>query len=105
MLFRSAYDLEAEDIRRERRKARELRQSQWWKRQLAKGFCQYCKRSVPPGELTMDHVVPVARGGKTTRGNVRAVCKDCNNKKRQLLPTEWAAYLETLRNPTDGSPR
>ena len=32
-----AYDLEEQDLKRERRKARELRQSQWWKRRCAKG--------------------------------------------------------------------
>jgi len=96
-----AYDLEAEDIRREREKAREMRRSQWWKRRLAKGVCHYCGRPTPPGELTMDHIVPVARGGRTTRGNVVAVCKDCNRKKKQLLPTEWAAYLEAVRKGSD----
>ncbi|MBW1865498.1 MAG: HNH endonuclease, partial [Deltaproteobacteria bacterium] len=29
------------------------------------------------------------RGGKTTRGNVVPCCKECNNKKKQLLPLEW----------------
>ena len=31
-----AYNLEEEDIKRERRKARELRASEWWKRKLSK---------------------------------------------------------------------
>lgn len=100
-----AYDLERADIRRERQKARDLRQSQWWKRRLAKGICQYCGRPTPPDELTMDHIVPVARGGRTTRGNVVTVCKICNNKKKQLLPTEWAAYLEELRKSVDDPPQ
>lgn len=92
-----AHDLEESDVRRERDKARALRQSQWWKRRLAKGVCQYCGRFAPPDELTMDHIVPIARGGRTTRGNLAAVCKECNNKKKHLLPTEWAAYLEDMR--------
>ena len=57
-----AYDLEEADIKRERGKARDLRHSQWWKRRLAKGACHYCGRKTPPAELTMDHIVPIARG-------------------------------------------
>ena len=89
---------EADDIaiKAERHKARELRQSQWWKRQLARGRCYYCGRSFPPSALTMDHIVPLARGGKSKKGNVVPACKECNNKKKYMLPIEWEAYLESL---------
>lgn len=82
------------DLKRERARARELRESQWWKRRLARGLCHYCGRSFPPGELTMDHIVPMARGGKTTRGNVAVCCKQCNTAKKQLLPMEWEEYVK-----------
>lgn len=92
-----AYDLDEADIKAERRKARELRASQWWKRRCAKGFCHYCGQPMAPGELTMDHIVPIARGGKSTKGNIVPACKECNNKKKQLLPMEWEAYLKERR--------
>jgi len=95
-----AYNLSEEDIRRERRKAREMRQSQWWKRNCAKGICHYCHQQTPPKELTMDHIVPIARGGKTTKGNVVPCCKECNNQKKQLLPMEWEAYLSQRADET-----
>ena len=79
-------------LRREKRKARDLRQSQWWKRQRAKGVCYYCGRSFPASELTMDHIVPIARGGKTTKGNVVPCCKDCNTRKKMQLPMEWEDF-------------
>ena len=88
------FDWDEEDLKRERRKARELRQTQWWKRRCAKGRCHYCNRQVPAAELTMDHIVPVARGGKSTKGNVVPCCKACNNAKKQLLPMEWEQYLK-----------
>jgi 5-methylcytosine-specific restriction protein A len=94
-----AYDLDEADLKRERRKAREIRASQWWKRRLAKGVCHYCGRPTPPQELTMDHIVPIARGGRSTRGNLAAACKDCNNKKKHLLPMEWAQYLADMARP------
>jgi len=90
-----AFDLSEADIKRERHKARQLRESQWWKRCLAKGICYYCKSLTPPKELTMDHIVPVSRGGRSTKGNVVPACKECNNKKKQLLPMEWDEYLKS----------
>jgi 5-methylcytosine-specific restriction protein A len=83
-------------IRKEKDKARRLRQSQWWKRQLDRGCCHYCRNRVPPSELTMDHIVPLVRGGKTKKGNVVPACKECNNKKKYLLPVEWDTYLNSL---------
>lgn len=83
-----------EEIKRERQKARLLRQSRWWKQKLAEGKCYYCQKKYPPAQLTMDHIVPLVRGGKTTKGNVVPVCKDCNNKKKYLLLMEWEDYME-----------
>ncbi|OQY12606.1 MAG: HNH endonuclease [Desulfobacteraceae bacterium 4572_19] len=81
-------------VKREKNKARELRHSQWWKRRCAKGVCNYCGNSTAPKELTMDHIVPISRGGLSTKGNVTPACKDCNSRKRQLLPMEWDDYLK-----------
>ncbi|MEW6001712.1 MAG: HNH endonuclease [Nitrospirota bacterium] len=86
-----------QEIKRERTNARKLRKSQWWKRKCAEGLCYYCKRKVVPKELTLDHIIPIIRGGKSTKGNVVPVCKECNNKKRYLLPLEWEEYLEMLK--------
>ena len=86
-----------EELKRERAKARELRSSQWWKRRLSEGRCYYCGKEFSPAELGMDHVVPLIRGGKSTKGNVVPACKDCNNRKKHLLPSEWKEYLEQLK--------
>ena len=82
-------DVDDADIRRERAKARELRRSPWWKRRVAAGRCHYCGKQVPPQELTMDHVVPLIRGGRSTKGNLVPACKDCNTRKRHQLAFEW----------------
>lgn len=90
------------DIKRERAKARELRKTQWWKRRCAEGICYYCKREISPKDLTMDHIVPVVRGGKSTRGNVVPVCKECNGQKKYMVPLEWEQYLESLKAEDEG---
>jgi 5-methylcytosine-specific restriction endonuclease McrA len=73
---------------RERAKAKVLRQSAWWQQKLAAGRCHYCGQKFAPQELTMDHVLPIARGGRSTRGNVVPCCKECNNRKKYLTPAE-----------------
>jgi len=88
--------VEPEALRRERARARELRQTPWWKRRVAAGRCEYCRRSVGRNRLTMDHVVPLGRGGRSTRGNVVPACKDCNTRKQSLVPVEWQEYLRSL---------
>ena len=87
-----------EDLKRERAKSRELRKSQWWKRRLAEGRCYYCGKTFLPQDLTMDHIVPLIRGGKSTKGNIVAACKECNNRKKHMLPVEWEEYLERLQS-------
>ena len=84
------------ELRRERAKARALRGSQWWKRRIAAGRCHYCGSQVGSRGLTMDHIVPLIRGGQSSRGNVVPACKECNNKKKSLLPVEWDEYLRRL---------
>ncbi len=84
------------EIKREREKARELRKSQWWKRKCAEGKCYFCGTQFKPKDLTMDHIVPIIRGGKSTKGNVVPACKECNNKKKHMLPIEWEEYMTKI---------
>jgi 5-methylcytosine-specific restriction endonuclease McrA len=59
--------------------------------------CQYCGRRLPPAELTLDHILPRSRGGKTTWENIVAACKLCNHRKGNQTPSE--ARMRTLRPP------
>lgn len=58
-------------------------------------ICQYCGSLKT---LTIDHVTPVSRGGKSTFENCVTACKDCNNKKSDKLPSEIHMYLK--KQPT-----
>lgn len=98
----ASLSISEEQIQREKRRARELRSSQWWKNVRARGECHYCGREVPPRELTMDHVVPLVRGGLSVKGNVVPCCKECNTKKKYLLPLEWEEYLAALDAAAEG---
>lgn len=74
--------------KREKAKARELRSSQWWKQQLGKGNCYHCEQRFKSSELTMEHLVPIARGGKSDKKNCVPCCKECNSKKGHKLSVE-----------------
>lgn len=81
-------DRRAVHIAREKAAGRELRRSSWWKNKLAEGRCHYCEKAFAPEELTMDHIVPLSRGGKSSRGNVIPACKECNTAKNSQTPVE-----------------
>lgn len=83
-------------IKAERSKARNLRKSRWWQQKTASGTCYYCGNKVGFKDLTMDHIIPLARGGRSTKDNLVPCCKECNNKKKSSLPVEWDEYLNSL---------
>ena len=75
-------------VKRERAKARELRQTPYYRELFRRGVCHYCGKTFPESELTLDHIVPVARGGRSTRGNLVVACRACNQAKKFLTPAE-----------------
>lgn len=57
------------------------------------GFkCAYC--GTEGKRLTIDHVIPRSKGGKTTFENCVAACKPCNHKKSDKLPSEVHMYFK-----------
>jgi 5-methylcytosine-specific restriction enzyme A len=96
---RNYFNLDGMDearIKKERAKAREMRKTRWWQQKTASGKCYYCGRQVGFANLTMDHVIPLSRGGASTRDNLVPCCKECNNKKKHSLTVEWEEYLRSL---------
>jgi 5-methylcytosine-specific restriction protein A len=75
-------------IRRERDRSRLLKKTNWWQSKIQKGICYYCEQKVGSQALTMDHIIPLARGGQSTKGNLVPSCQDCNSKKKLKIPVE-----------------
>ena len=48
--------------------------------------CQYCGGRFESHDLTLDHVIPRAAGGKTEWTNILSACIPCNKVKRDRLP-------------------
>lgn len=68
------------------------------KRALRKGAlrdcsqrCVYCATRLDQRTATLDHVVPLARGGANDPGNLVVACAPCNRLKSDLLPFEFFA--------------
>jgi 5-methylcytosine-specific restriction endonuclease McrA len=59
--------------------------------------CQYCGRKFPSSELTIDHVIPRAKGGRTSWDNVVTCCRKCNTRKGDHLTEE--AGMPLLKHP------
>lgn len=47
--------------------------------------CQYCSDHLQESDCTLDHVLPISRGGKTTWENSVTACKPCNYRKADKL--------------------
>ncbi len=64
--------------------------------------CQYCHTVFSENRLTMDHVVPRSKGGKTTWTNITTACGPCNFNKgsnRKIVPIKMPhkpSYYELL---------
>jgi hypothetical protein len=50
-------------------------------------YCWFCPAT------TLDHVVPLARGGEHSLNNLAPACAGCNSHKRDLLLSEWAGRV------------
>jgi 5-methylcytosine-specific restriction endonuclease McrA len=60
----------------------------WLEIQEKQSFvCAYCNQIA--AKLTMDHVIPLSRGGTNTRANVVGACKRCNSQKKNRTLQEW----------------
>jgi len=60
--------------------------------------CQYCGVKGTVFDLTLDHILPRSRGGRTLAENLVAACRECNNRKGDRTPDE--ARMPLLTNPS-----
>lgn len=56
-------------------------------------FCRWCCTPLLPEIFTVDHVVPLARGGGHVPDNLAAVCGRCNSSKGKKLLSAWEWQL------------
>jgi 5-methylcytosine-specific restriction endonuclease McrA len=66
--------------------------------------CQYCGQSFPTEDLTYDHVIPSAQGGKKTWENIVTACLPCNRRKDARTPEEAGMPLLSIPRRPKPSP-
>lgn len=62
----------------------------------SKGKCAHCGKKISlPSEMTVDHVIPLIKGGTNDMGNLVILCEECNKSKGELvmLPSSYFRYL------------
>lgn len=87
--YRATHQDEIKVIHTHRNHARligDLTHEQWAEIKRSNGFmCVMCGRKEPEIKLTLDHIVPISKGGKHTASNVQPLCKSCNSSKGSRL--------------------
>ena len=62
------------------------------------GVCACCGKKLTTKTMTMDHIIPISRGGTNEPDNLVALCPECNKEKGNLLYLPRAYYLAVKNN-------
>lgn len=97
-------ELFLEKERKARRKLRQLRQArergasvfvEFTKEDIVRRdglICYLCGKVLKITKVTLDHILPLARGGQHKPENVKIACKSCNSSKNSKTLTEYKKY-------------
>ena len=68
--------------------------------------CQYCNRRLEKGQRSIDHLVPVSRGGLDEITNYITACRSCNSRKNATPLEQFAARIQIVAEalPVHGDP-
>lgn len=61
-----------------------------------KGRCAICGRFISYEEFTIDHIIPLAKGGTNEMKNLQCACNKCNLIKSDILPDELMDKLHEI---------
>ena len=62
----------------------------------ADGCCQLCGRRITINNFTVDHIIPLGRGGNNSMSNVQAVCQVCNQFKANIYPEQFVDRITEI---------
>lgn len=62
----------------------------------SEGRCAICGKFVPFESFTVDHIIPLAKGGSNDMSNLQCACKTCNRIKQDILPQDLMEKLTQI---------
>lgn len=60
------------------------------------GKCAYCGQHRNHKYMSIDHIIPLSKGGTNDVGNLQCVCKKCNGLKEDMLPHEFTMFIRGM---------
>lgn len=92
----------SEKLRRERVRNQFSRKKNNIKKQFAATHAEFCAFCASPENLTIDHIIPIFKGGLNELDNLQYLCRPCHNKKSHKEQTEKperkrVVFVETKR--------
>jgi 5-methylcytosine-specific restriction endonuclease McrA len=61
-------------------------------------ICTYCGQQLTYNQATVDHRVPLSRGGQSEKSNFAIACKKCNQEKDNMTPEEFAEFQKAYKS-------
>ena len=80
--------------------------NKWWENRMditkfkkeSDRVCHYCgKQIVNKEDLTVDHVIPISKGGENSADNLVIACKACNREKANLNVERYSEFLNIIK--------
>lgn len=62
----------------------------------SEGRCVYCGNFIPFDEMTIDHIIPLSRGGTNHETNLQCCCLECNRMKQDLLERDFYKKMKEI---------
>lgn len=65
-------------------------------KELRKIYSSACVICASTENIAADHIIPIARGGRHSIGNLQPLCNKCNSSKGKKFMSEWKRYLNNV---------
>ena len=108
--------METNNMETKNKEAKENKGKNWWRnwsedrvdivkfKKESDKVCNYCgKQITKKEELTVDHVVPISKGGENVKENFVISCKTCNLEKANLSAERYGEFLNIIKVMSESS--